>query len=139
MKQLKLTKPNPAKDETTSKPISVYKNKAPPSATIASQTPRSKTISKDQSDSCHQSAHSLPLSVKGLNPYWDKQCEENNSKLWLPIKTALRGSGLNSYHFLSKKAVDGSWFSSKLIRPQRPNSQTSIDASSMSSTKGCTD
>ena len=31
------------------------------------------------------------LNEKGLNPYWNQQCQEMQLKLWLPHKTDLQG------------------------------------------------
>jgi len=59
------------------------------------------------------------ISIKGLNPYWDAQCKEINSKLWLPTKIAWQDSSSHLFHSLSNKMVEGSWFSSKLIYPLR--------------------
>ncbi len=55
-----------------------------------------------------------------------------SSKLWLPTETGSLGLDLNSSNGLSSKAVEGSWFSSRLIAPRSKNSQTRGDASSMS-------
>jgi len=53
MIQLNLIAPNQAKDDTTSKPTSDYKNKTPPPAIAESQAKNSDTILKNKSNSLH--------------------------------------------------------------------------------------
>ena len=148
MEQLSFIESNPAKDDITSMHILVCNNKPVPSA-VESQAQSSEVTLKDKSSLCNQGtpkpksskilAADSTISVKGLKPYWDAQCAENNSKLWLPIKTALPDSGLSSSNGLSNKTVEKSWFSSRLIYPQSKNLQTIFLASSMFSLVGCTD
>jgi putative transposase len=142
MEQLTLIEPNQDIGDTTSNPILDCKNQPPPYAIVESQVPSSETISKDKSNLCEkniQEQKSLKtlfvpstISVVGLNPYWNEQCEANNSKLWLPIKTDSQDSDLSLSNGLSSKTVEKSWFSSKLIYPQSKNLQTICLASSMS-------
>ncbi len=149
MEPLNLIKQNQDIDDITSMPISDCKSSQLQSATVEYQVQNSENISKDKSNLCNQdiqtpkSSKTLAvystISVKGLNPYWDAQCDENNCKLWLPIKTALQGLDLSLSNGLSSKTVEGSWFSSKLISPQSKNLQTIFLTSSMSSHVGCTD
>jgi hypothetical protein len=142
MEQLTLIEPNQDIGDTTSNPILDCKNQPPPSAIVESQVPSSETISKDKSNLCEkniQEPKSLKtlfvpstISVVGLNPYWNSQCVENNSKLWLPTETDSQDLDSSLSNGLSKKTVDGSWFSSRLIVPQSKSSQTTCLASSTS-------
>jgi len=143
------TKPRQATDDTMSPPILVNKNKAPPSAIAESQVQNNETILKDKFNSCESSTQEpkssktlevdSTISVVGLNPYWNEQCAENNSKLWLPTETDSQDLDSSLLNGLSKKTVEKSWFSSRLIFPQNRSSQTRGDASSMSSHAECTD
>ena len=45
---------------------------------------------------------------KGCIPFWNRQCKETSEKLWLPTKTDLLVSGLNSSNPLLKKEVEKS-------------------------------
>jgi putative transposase len=143
MEQSKPTEPSQATCDTMSPPILVNNNKALPSATVESQVQNFDPISKDKSSSCESNTQEpksskmslVPstISVVGLNPYWNEQCAENSSKLWLPIETGSPVSDSSLFRSLSKKTVERSWFSSKLIYPQSRRAQTKGDASSMSS------
>lgn len=149
MEQSKLIKPNQGTDAITLSPISDCKNNPLPSAIAVSQAPNSEKTSKGKSNLCEDStqkpkssktlAADSTTSVKGLNPYWDAQCKENNSKLWLPTKTGSLVLDSSLSNGLSSKTVEKSWFSSKLIFPQSRNSQTIFLTSSMSSHVGCMD
>jgi putative transposase len=141
MEQLTLFVPSQDTGDIMLSPTSVWKNKQTPSVIVVSQVPNREMISKDKSSrakknipkpkSSKTSEVASAISVKGLNPYWDKQCEEINSKLWLPIKTCSHVLDLNSENGLSNKALGKSWFSSKLIFPLRPSLPTTYSASSM--------
>ena len=113
-----------------------------PTDIAESQVQNNERTSKDKSQKPKLSktlAVDSTISIKGLKPYWDAQCEVNSSKLWLPIKTDLHGLDLNSLNGLSNKVVEGSWFSSKLIYPQSKNLQTTYSAFFTSSVAECTD
>ena len=149
MEQLNLIKPNQGNDDIMSKPTLVYKSTAPPYTIAESQAPNSEKTSKDKSTSCNLSTQKprssktsevdSTISVVGLKPYWNAQCEVNNSKLWLPTKTESQDLDSSLSNGLSTKVVEGSWFSTKLIFPQSRNLQTIFLTSSMSSHVGCTD
>jgi putative transposase len=146
---LNLIEPSQANGDTTLLPILDCNNKAPPDAIVESQVQNSEMTSIEPSGSCESSTQEqkssktffVPstISVKGLNPYWNAQCAENSSKLWLPIKIDSPVSDLSLFRSLSNKAVEKSWFSSELIYPQSKSLQTRGDASSMSWNVGCTD
>jgi putative transposase len=53
------------------------------------------------------------ISIKGLKPYWDAQCEQINKKLWLPIKTIL--SNKNDIAMFEVSSLSNTWFGNKLI------------------------
>ncbi len=148
MEQLSLFVPSLIAADITLSPTSVWKKESSPSVIVVSQVPNFDPISKDKSNLCEQNTRKLKssktleagstISVKGLNPYWDEQCEEINSKLWLPIETGLLDSGSSLSNGLSSKTVEESWFSSKLIFPQNKSLPTTFSASSMFSHVGCT-
>jgi putative transposase len=62
------------------------------------------------------------LSVKGLKPYWDTQSEVINSKLWLPIKTALQDERHKLRNDVSDLTLEKSWFTNTFIYPQNKSS-----------------
>jgi len=74
------------------------------------------------------------ISRLGLNPYWNEVCEKHNSKLWLPIQTALSNLVDNSTISTFSKTIENSWFSTKLLFPntneifRRYLAATSIDS-----------
>jgi len=148
MEQLSLFVPSQDTGDITLSPTSVWKNKQTLSVIVVSGAPNFDPISKDKSNLCDKNTQkpksskisfaTSTISVKGLNPYWDEQCEEINSKLWLPIKTGSHVLDLNSSNGLSNKALGKSWFSSKLIFPQSKSLPTTYSVSSMFSHVGCT-
>ncbi len=139
MEQLSLFVPSQDTGDITLSPTSVWKNKQTLSVIVVSGAPNFDPISKDKSNLCDKNTQkpksskisfaTSTISVKGLNPYWDEQCEEINSKLWLPIKTGSHVLDLSSSNGLSNKSLGKSWFSSKLIFPLRPSLPTTYSAS----------
>jgi len=63
------------------------------------------------------------ISEKGCNPFFDEQCQERQSNLFLPTKTESQDLVLNPSHLLSKKMVENSWFSTKILYPRNKNLQ----------------
>jgi putative transposase len=126
------------KQETISKNIQ--------SATVGSVALNKKMTSTNKSNSCKkniQNQKSYQISdlesttkEKDLTPYWNGQCKEINSKLWLPTKTALQGLDLNLSNQLSKKMVEKSWFSTELNYHHKKNLQKIFSKSSMYSHAG---
>jgi DNA-binding transcriptional MerR regulator len=107
---------------------------------MQSKYPEAETLffaMRDQSSKT--SAAASIISVKGLKPYWDAQCKVISSKLWLPIKTALQDSDSTLSNGLLNKAVEKSWFSSRLIYPQSRSSQLTYSAFFTYSVAECTD
>ena len=138
---LSLFVPSQDTGDITLSPTSVWKNKQTPSVIVVSQVQNSEMTLPDKLNSCGQNTPKpksskisfVPstISVKGLKPYWDEQCEEINSKLWLPIKTGSHVLDLSSSNGLSNKALGKSWFSSRLLFPLRPSLPTTYSASFM--------
>lgn len=60
---------------------------------------------------------------KGFSPFWTNALEEKSQKLWLPIKTDLQESDLNSWNTSSKRLLQNSWFSTKIYKLKNKNSQ----------------
>jgi len=58
---------------------------------------------------------------KGLEPYWNEVCKENNSKLWLPAKTDWQDSATTYWNGFSPKTVAKSWFSTKFLSARVKN------------------
>jgi putative transposase len=150
MEQLSLLGLNQDIDGITLSPTLVCKKKnLSPSAIAESQAQNSEMTSKDKLSSCNRNTQKLKsskmsaadstISVKGLKPYWNAQCEVISSKLWLPIKIALQDSDSTLSNGLLSGAVEKSWFSSRLICPQNRNSQQTFSAFFTSSHVECTD
>lgn len=76
---------------------------------------------------------------KVFYPYWTEQYRETVSNLWLPTETALRDLEVNSLSALSSKAVENSWFSTKLWEVQKTNSLKTYSTSCTSLVAGCMD
>lgn len=107
---------------------------AQPCVTVESPAQNKKMTSKDKNLSCENNSQNVKssktlevdstLSVKGLNPFWNEQCQEINSKLWLPTGIGFADSDLTSLNGLSQEAAVKSWFSNKVI--YRPNKNLSL-------------
>jgi hypothetical protein len=129
MEQLSLLGLNQGTFGITLSPTLVCKKRnLSPSVIAESQAQSNVMISTGKLSSCNRntqrpkssktSAAASTISVKGLKPYWNAQCKEISSKLWLPIKTALQDSDSTLSNGLYRYAVEKSWFSSRLICPQ---------------------
>ena len=75
----------------------------------------------------------------GLSPYWNEQCEVNNSKLWLPTKTALLDSVQILSSLFSSRTVENSWFSIRLFTAPNRSLPRICLQSSICSQAECTD
>jgi len=132
MEQLNIIELNKDKDDITLVPTLNCQNQPKQSVIVESQASNKGTILKDKSQKPKKtSVVDSTISIAGLNPYWNAQCEVINSKLWLPIK------GLDSSLF--SKTLDGSWFSNQLIVSQNNNLPTIFSAFFMSSDVECKD
>ena len=114
-----------------------------PSAIAEFQVQSNETTSPDKSSICGkdtQTQKSLRTSVpestssaKGCGPYWNAQCEELSSRLWLPTETVLQGSEVRSSSSSFNSPVDNSWFLTKfhslLSRSSRPTCLPSFTSS----------
>lgn len=109
----------------------------------------SETICSDKKSSCEENSLT-PKSSKilvqestsnerGFRPFWNQQCEELKSHFWLPSKTVLQDSDLNSSNKLLSSMVENSWFSTKLFSAPKKNSQEICSISFMCSPVECTD
>lgn len=67
----------------------------------------------DKSSLGDQKEPNSSISIKGLKPYWDAQCEIHNKKLWLPIKTIL--SDKHDRVDPQVSSLSNTWFGRKLI------------------------
>jgi len=97
-----------------------------PYVTVESPVGNNGILSNDKLNSCP--LNSLEMLVqdfvsndKDLKPFWNEQCQELTSHLWLPTETDLRDSDLASLNTLSKEMVANSWFSTKLFSHQNKN------------------
>ena len=61
--------------------------------------------------------------VKGCAGYWNEQCAEMSSHLWLPTETVLQDLGQTSSSSFSTKMARSSWFSMKFHFPPKKNLQ----------------
>lgn len=101
--------------------------------TAESHPPNKKTTSKDSATTCAQSTKTSKLSKmsdqvstskgKALKPFWNEQCKENASLLWLPTETDSADLDLTSSSKLLKGLAGKSWFSTSLSVPLNRNSQ----------------
>ena len=85
------------------------------------------------------SAAESTSSEKDYKPFWNEQCGEISSKLWLPTETDLQDSGLTLSASLSKKMVENSWFSARIHSRPNKNSRKTCSISFTSSPAECTD
>lgn len=107
------------------------KKKKKQSATVECLQKNKKTTLKDKLHSCEVSSRKQKLSQiseaestskeKVFYPYWNKQCAEINSHLWLPTGIGCQGSDMNLLNLSSNKTVGSSWFSTKLYTAPNPN------------------
>lgn len=117
--------------------------------TVEFPVPSKKMISKDKSPLCVKSSLKQKSSKtseaesvskeKVCVPFWNEQCRETSSKLFLPTETDYVDSGLTSLNGLSRKMVVNSWFCTKMICHQNRSLLRICSQSSMSSHAGCTD
>ena len=78
-------------------------------------------------------------SGKDLLPYWNAYIAEKSCGLWLPTKTALRGSVLNLLTGWQSKTGARSWFSTSQVVVQNRNSRRIFCPFSIRSLVGCPD
>lgn len=76
---------------------------------------------------------------KDCVPFWNEQCMETSSKLFLPTETDYADSDSISLNGLSRKMVANSWFCTRMICHQNRSLLRICSQSSMSSHAGCTD
>ena len=75
----------------------------------------------------------LTGNVKDLKPFWNKQCQENSGKLWLPTEIDCVDLPLNYLNSSSKKMELDSWFLVKnKVNPASLNSQKTFSPSFIS-------
>lgn len=142
------TELNQVNVDTMLTPISVSNEKPSQSATVECRPTNKKTTStgkfsifeKDSQKprSSKTSAVDSTISVKGLKPFWNEQCEEINSRLWLPTETDSVGLDLNSSSKSSNFLGAKSWFSKKVIFHPNKNLPQTFSASFTSSAVGST-
>lgn len=131
------------------KDISEIAGKQKQCVTVEFPVPSKKMISKDKSPLCVKSSLKQKSSKtseaesvskeKVCVPFWNEQCGEISSKLFLPTETDYADSGLTSLNGLSRKMVVNSWFCTKMICHQNRSLLRICYQSSMSSHAGCTD
>src|SRR3989344_3936541 len=59
-------------------------------------------------------------------PFWNEQRKENYQKLWCPRRTDCVVLDSNSLNSFCPSSIRNSWFSTKKIKPQNKNSQTTF-------------
>ena len=109
------------------------------------QTPR-KMISDVKRSSCGVGTLTIQLfkmlvreligSAPALIPFWNKRCEENSERLWLPTETDSVGSHLSSSNLFSNTTRSNSWFSIKTHKDQKRNLLQTSSQSYISSHTG---
>ena len=68
---------------------------------------------------------------RDLKPFWNEQCEEISSKLWLPIETDWQDLATNLSASLLNLMVDNSWFSVRILSLPLRNLPKTCSISSM--------
>lgn len=149
MAQLNISLPHQDSADTTLVPILGRRLNALQFAIAGSRPTNRKTIFAGKLSLCDQSTQKPKLSKilavgstskeKDLRPFWNEQCQEISSKLWLPTKTDLQDLDLNSSDTLLKEVVENSWFSAKLYSALKTSSQKTCSVSFTSSVAECTD
>ena len=125
-------------------------HRTPPSESpSAFQVQSSGTTSPDKSSICGKdtptqksSKTSVPgstSSAKDCGPYWNAQCEELSSRLWLPTETVLQGSEVRSSSLLFNSPVENSWFLTRFHSHPSKNSLLTCLPSFTSFPVDCTD
>jgi putative transposase len=114
--------------DTTLTPICADMEQVQSSAIAGSRAENSETISQDKSPSCGKSSRkrrssktSAPASTsRGADcvPYWNDQCAEISSALWLPTETVYAASDSILFASSSSGPEAKSWFST--TRKQAP-------------------
>ena len=69
------------------------------------------------------------LNEKACKPFWNTQCSDIQSTLWLPQKTASPAQGLNSSNISLNYQVDRSKYWMIKIKPLKPLTQQSLSVS----------
>ena len=118
-------------------------------ATVGSQVPSKKEILSDKPSTCESNTLMLKSSKtlaqdsatkgKDYGPYWNDQCAEMSSRLWLPTETALQDSEQNSSTLFYSKMVENSWFLTRFHFHQSKNSLLTCLPSYTSFRVDCTD
>jgi putative transposase len=114
-----------------STPISNGKKKPRQSVSAESPPRPKKTTSKGKSNKCHgfspdrKSSEISDLALTGnaldLGPYWNEQCKEINSTLWLPIGTDWLDSSPSLSQCSTHIMGGQSWFSTKVLEAASKN------------------
>jgi len=76
---------------------------------------------------------------KDCGPYWNEQCAELSSRLWLPTETVLQDSGARSSSLLFNSPVENSWFLTRFHSRLSKNSLLTCLPSFTSFPVDCTD
>lgn len=101
------------------------------SSLCAEDTPAQKSSKTSGADSI--------LSKKDFKPFWNAQCAEITSFLWLPTETEWLDSAMNWSNSLSNRTVENSWFSASVHFPPQKNLQKTDSISFTSFPAECTD
>lgn len=119
------------------------------SATVESQVRSSGTILSGKPSTCESDIPTLKSSKtlvresissgKDCGPYWNEQCAELSSHLWLPTETVLQDSGARSSSLLFNSPAENSWFLTKFHSHPSKNSLPTCLPSFTSFLVDCTD
>jgi len=121
----------------------------PLSATPVSPAESNKTTWTGNVATCNLSIHRQSLSAilaaesisseKGFAPYWNEQCAEISSQLWLPTETVLHDSATSLSNGSLPAVVDKSWFSMEIHSAQSGSLPLTCSPYCTSSVVECTD
>jgi len=134
---------------TTSIPSLVIPKDVETSATVEYRLQNKEMTLKDKALLCERNTQTLKSSEtlvresiskeKVFYPFWNQQCKEIASTLWLPTRTDLQDLALKSSSSLLSGMVEKSWFSTKLFSAPNKNLPKTCSISSTFSHVGCTD
>ena len=103
----------------------------PPSAIAGCRARSKRTILPGKSPTCGKTGRTRKSSktseagstssAKVCVPYWNGQCAERSSKLWLPTATDWRDLASNSSNSLLVRPVAQSWFSTRFLSAPKPS------------------
>ena len=117
----------------------IAESQARSSGTILSDKPRTCESGILMLKSSKTLAQESISNGKDCGPYWNEQCAELSSRLWLPTETVLQDSEARSSSLLFNSPVENSWFLTRFHSRPSKNSLPTCLPSFTSFPVDCTD